>query len=172
MDRTAPSKGENGSSIPPGCTNIIRSKGPNYLLITKMPMKPEKVELYNRMADIAKWTGHMTWFVPVVGLVVGLAFYLQEPINEPVVDAVLLAAFYLAWGIFGLRVAIWGLAGVLTKSLMFQNVEMALSPVHSEGETQGWKAVTVGLLSIFMSLIVFIIPGFLLGLGQLIFFLR
>lgn len=121
------------------------------------------------MAGIGKWTGRVMWFVLVVGLGIGLVFYLQEPINEPLVDFIVLTTFYLTWGIFGLRGAIWGLAGVLTRILMFQNLEMALSPVHSEGEMQGRKAVIVGLFIILMSLITCIIPGFFLGLGPLIF---
>lgn len=125
------------------------------------------------MADIAKWTSRAMWFVLVVGLGVGLVFYLQEPMNEPAVDAIVSAALYLAWGIFGLRVAICGLAGVLTKRLMFRIVDILLAPDNiDEGEIQGWKAVTVSLFLILTSLIIFIIPGLVLGLSSLILFLR
>lgn len=135
-------------------------------------MPPEKIKLYNRMHEIAKWTVRLMWFVLAVGLGVGFFFYAQEPMNEPACEASVLSGFYLAWGLFGLRSAVWGLGGILTKILQYQILEMALLGDHSEGSTEGWKAVAAGSLIFLISLLVFIIPGFVLGLSELAFFLR
>lgn len=111
------------------------------------------------------------WLVLAGGLGVGFFFYIQEPMNEPACNASMLAGFYLAWGLVGLKRVLLGWVGILTRRVQ-------LSHLISEGlftdppETQGWKAVAVSAFMIFMSLLVFVIPGFLLGLKELNFFLR
>lgn len=134
-------------------------------------MAPEKTKLCERLEQVGTWTRRLTWFTLAVGLGIGFFFYIREPMNEPACDASILSGFYLAWGLVGLKRVLLGWVGILARRAQVSHL-ISEGLFNDSPEIQGWKAVAVSAFVIFLSLLVFVIPGFVLGLSELAFFLR
>ena len=114
-------------------------------------MNPEHEKLYDRLDNLCKWTRRLAIAVLIV------AFFFPEPWNE--------FTLYVALALFGVSLFLWGLQGVLTRRIFYENVENLVDFGH---EIEGWKAVFVGLLAIIFSLM-FMIAGIALAIEIFLF---